>query len=324
MRLAPAGVRLAELLGSKVDVMTDCIGDEVARAASAMAPGDVMLLENLRFKAGEKANEAGFAKDLASLGDVYVSDAFGTAHRAHASTEGVTHHLRPALCGRLIEKELDAFGKALGDPACPFIAILGGAKVSDKIPVIENLIGKVDALLIGGAMAYTFLRGRGVEVGRSLVEDDQVELTKKLTADAEAAGVKLLLPVDHVVSNSPSDDSAAVTTSGNAIESDMLGVDIGPNTVDNYTKEILGAGTVVWNGPMGIFEVEGFAAGTMAIARACADSGAVTVIGGGDSVSAVNKSGIADKMTHISTDGGASLELLEGKKLPGIEALTDK
>jgi len=324
MRMGPVGARLGELLGRPVGVMGDCIGAGTAEAAAALVPGAVILLENLRFHAQEEANEAGFAKELASLGDVYVNDAFGTAHRAHASTEGVTHHMATCVAGTLIGTELEQFGRALTDPKRPFVAILGGAKVSDKIPVIENLIGKVDTLLIGGAMAYTFSRSRGGEIGESLCEDDLVEMAKKLSAAAEAAGAKLLLPVDHVVSRSIDDATGMKTVADGAIEAGWMGVDIGPETVKIYVDEVKGAGTVVWNGPMGVFETEEFSAGTFAVARACAESGAVTIIGGGDSVSAVNSSGLAGKMTHISTGGGASLKLLAGAKLAGIEALDEK
>jgi len=324
MRMAPVGARLADLLGRSVKVMDDCVGPAVSEAAEGLQPGDVMLLENLRFHAEEEANEAGFARELASLGDIYVDDAFGTSHRKHASTEGVTHHMETCVAGRLIGTELAQFGAALTDPRRPFVSILGGAKVSDKIPVIENLIGKVDTLLIGGAMAYTFSKARGNAIGGSLCEDDLLEMTQKLTADAGAAGAKLMLPVDHVVSQSLDDAAGMKTVADGAIEPGWMGVDIGPETVKLYVDEIKGAGTVVWNGPMGVFETEQFAAGTLAVARACAESGAVTIIGGGDSVSAVNSSGLADRMTHISTGGGASLKLLAGAKLAGIEALDDR
>ena len=325
MRMAPVGARLSELIGKEVKVTADCIGPEATEAAKAMQPGDVILLENLRFHAEEEANEPGFAKEIASLGDVYVDDAFGTSHRAHASTEGITRHLEKAVVGRLIERELDHFGQALSDPKRPFVAVLGGAKVKDKIPVIANLLGKVDTLLIGGAMAYTFCKVRGDEVGSSLVDDEHLDLAEKLMADAESKGVKFLLPVDHVVAKSIDDAAGMQTVSAaDGIEPGLMGVDIGPETAKAYADEIGNAGTVVWNGPMGVFETDEFAAGTFAVARACAESRAVTLIGGGDSVSAVNLSGLADRMTHVSTGGGASLDLLAGKRLPGLEAIAER
>ena len=322
--LAPVGARLSQLLGGPVKMMKDCIGPEVEKAAKELKPGEVMLLENVRFYKEEEKNDPVFAKKLAALGDLYVNDAFGTAHRAHASTEGVTRFIKPCVAGRLMQKELEYFGRALADPKRPFVAVLGGAKVSDKIPVIENLLTKVNTLLIGGAMAYTFLKARGVAIGRSLCEDEHLELTKKLAAKAAEKRVLLLLPSDHLVARSPKDPAGMKTTASESIEADWLGVDIGPRTVKAFAKELSGAGTVVWNGPMGIFEVKEFACGTMAVAKACAESKAVTIVGGGDSVSAVNASGLAARMSHISTGGGASLELLEGKALPGVVALTEK
>ena len=309
----------------------DCVGEIAEEMARQLESGQVLLLENLRFHPEEEANDPEFAKKLASLCDVYVNDAFGTAHRAHASTEGVTHHVKQAAAGLLMEKELDFLGRALGlghgdaPPAKPFVAILGGAKVSDKIGVIENLLGKVDALLIGGGMAYTFLRAQGQGVGKSLVEADKVEQAGKLLAAAKKQGVRFLLPVDHVLADRFAPDAATEIFTGNGdFPADWMALDIGPKTVEQFSAAIAGASTIVWNGPMGVFELPAFANGTTAIAKAvAANVGAITVVGGGDSVAAVRQAGVADRISHISTGGGASLEFLEGKKLPGVEALTD-
>lgn len=325
--LQPVATHLAGLLGRPVAFAPDCIG---AAAASVIAanPGGVVLLENLRFYKEEEANDATFARALAALADVYVNDAFGAAHRAHASTEGITHHVKEKAAGLLMEAEVTYLGKALNSPDRPFVAILGGAKVSDKLEVIENLLGKVDALLIGGAMAYTFLRARGIATGTSLVEADLIDTAKRLDALAQERGVRLELPIDHVVApvfaaDAPTRtidiDSPSLPTNG-SIGTDM-GLDIGPKTVAHYREIIAAAKTVVWNGPMGVFEMPAFAAGTMGVAQAVANVHGTTIIGGGDSVAAVAQAGVADRMTHISTGGGASLEFLGGQTLPGVAAL---
>jgi len=323
LSLAAAANRLGELLGKDVKMAPDCIGPEVEKMAGELADGDVLMLENVRFHKQEKKNDPEFAKSLASLGEVYVNDAFGSAHRAHASTEGATKFLSPAAAGFLLQKEIDSFEKALGDPAKPFVAVLGGAKVSDKIGVIENLLDKVDALLIGGAMAYTFLKAQGIGVGKSKTEDDKLDLAKELLEQAKAKGVRMLLPEDHVIADDFKADANSKTVEG-AIPDGWMGLDVGPKTSEAFAKEIAGAKTVVWNGPLGVFEMEPFAKGTFALAKVIAETDCVSVVGGGDSVSAINQSGLAEEFTHISTGGGASLELLEGKALPGIEALTDK
>ncbi len=325
--LKPVAEHLASLLGRPVAFATDCIG---AAAASVIAahPGGVILLENLRFHKEEEANDPVFAKALADLADVYVNDAFGAAHRAHASTEGITHHVREKAAGLLMEAEVSYLGKALTRPDHPFVAILGGAKVSDKLEVIENLLGKVDALLIGGAMAYTFLKARGVDVGRSLVEPDLLDTALALDARARERGVRLELPVDHVVAPALAADAPTRTIGidspslpTDAPIGDDMGLDIGPRTAARYAEIIGAAKTVVWNGPMGVFEMAPFAAGTMSVARAVANVAGTTIIGGGDSVAAVAQAGVADRMTHISTGGGASLEFLGGRTLPGVVAL---
>jgi len=325
--LRPVADRLAELLGRPVVFVNDCIGDEVMASVDRVraAGGGVVLLENLRFHAEEEKNDPAFAAALASLADLYVDDAFGAAHRAHASVEGITHHLKRAAAGLLMEQELRYLGHALESPERPFVAILGGAKVSDKLEVIENMLGKVDRLLIGGAMAYTFFKSRGVPVGKSLVEDDKLEAARTIEAHAAARGVKLMLPVDHVVADRV-DATAAheVLAVGDAAIGERLGLDIGPATIAAYTAAIADAKTVVWNGPMGVFEIEAFAAGTNAVARAVAGVKGTTIVGGGDSISALKKAGMADKVTHISTGGGASLEFLGGRVLPGVAALADK
>ena len=320
MSLRPIAERLAELLARPIVFATDCIGD-----AARGATGDLVLLENLRFHPEEENNDAAFARELASLATRYVNDAFGAAHRAHASVEAITHLFERPAAGLLMEQELRYLGHALEKPDRPFVAILGGAKVSDKIDVIRNMLGKVDRLIIGGAMAYTFFKSRGVAVGTSLVEQDKVGEAKAIEADAKARGVALLLPTDHVVA-AKIDASAAheVLAVGDAAIGERMGLDIGPATIQAYTGAIADARTVVWNGPMGVFEIDAFAAGTNAVARAVAAVKGTTIIGGGDSIAAVKKAGIADRITHISTGGGASLEFLGGQTLPGVAALADK
>ena len=321
--LAPVAAKLSELLGKDVILAKDCVGPDAKAKAAALKDGDVMVLENIRFHGEETKNDPAFAKELASLAEIYVNDAFGTAHRAHASTEGVSHYL-PAVCGYLIQKEITVMGGALQDPKRPFVAILGGAKVSDKIGVIENLISKVDTLVIGGGMAYTFLKSLGHTIGSSLCEEDKLDLAKDTMAKAEANGVRFLLPLDHKCGKTYAADTESLTTEGQDIPDGWMGLDIGPKTIALYADAIKGAGTVVWNGPMGVSEWENFAAGTIGVAQAVADSGAISIIGGGDSAAAVEKLGFADKMTHISTGGGASLEFLEGLELPGIACLNEK
>ncbi|MBI2681614.1 MAG: phosphoglycerate kinase [Acidobacteriales bacterium] len=332
MSLRPAAERLRMLLDERLErdcnvgFAPDCVGAEAEEMVSKLEAGHVLLLENVRFHKEEEANDPAFARQLASLCDLYVNDAFGSAHRAHASTEGIAHHVKRAVAGFLMEKELKYLGQALAAPQRPFVAILGGAKVSDKIDVIKNLLGKVEALLIGGAMAYTFLKAEGMAVGKSLVEDDKLDLAKSLLAEAKSKGVKFLLPTDHVIADKiDASASTRVITNEAGIPADQMGLDIGPQSVAMFSKEIAAAGTIVWNGPMGVFEVAPFANGTMKIAQAVAANVAATsIIGGGDSVAAVQAAGVAEKITHISTGGGASLEFLEGKTLPGVEALTDK
>ena len=321
--LKPIAKRLSELLGKKVHMADDVIGDSAKSLAASLREGDVMLLENVRFHKEEEANDMAFSKALAELADVYVNDAFGTAHRAHASTEGVAKYL-PAVCGYLIQKEINVMGKALNNPVRPFVAILGGKKVSDKINVITNLIDKVDELLIGGGMAYTFFKAKGYEIGKSICEDDKVELAKELMEKAAHKGVKLLLPIDNVVATEFSNDAESKVVASNEIPEDWEGVDIGPETVKLYGDALKNAKTVIWNGPMGVFEFDKFAVGTNEIAKILGGLDAITIIGGGDSAAAIEKGGFADKMTHISTGGGASLEFLEGKELPGIACLLDK
>ncbi len=320
MRLTPVARRLSELLQAPVTKTENCIGSEVERVAAAMKPGDVVLLENLRFHAEERDNDPDFAKQLAALADVYVNDAFGTAHRAHASTEGVAHYL-PAVAGFLMERELTFLGKALAEPTPPFVAILGGAKVSDKIGVIENLLPKVDYLVVGGGMANTFLKAQGHEVGESLVENDKLDLAKDLL---KRSGGKLVLPVDVVVADAFAADAKHNTVAIDKVPDNWRILDIGPKSVERFQKMLQTAKTVVWNGPMGVFEFPSFAAGTVAIAKALAGTTATTIIGGGDSAAAVKQAGLTESMTHISTGGGASLEFLEGKVLPGVAALQDK
>ncbi len=323
--LAPVAVRLAELLGKQVefadsDVVVD---DSVKEKVAALKDGDVLLLQNVRFRKEETDNEPGFAKELASLGDVFVQEAFGTAHRAHASTAGVADYL-PCVSGFLIEKEVKFLGSALHNPQRPFVAIMGGAKVGDKIKVIENLLTKVDTLIIGGGMSYTFYKAMGLEIGTSILDADNIDLAKMLLEKATSLNVKLLLPVDIVCADEFSNDAKYQTYSRDQIPSNMMGLDIGEETVKLYSEEIAKAKTVIWNGPMGVFEMENFAKGTKAIAEALATSDATTIIGGGDSAAAVEQFGLADKMSHISTGGGASLEFLEGKILPGISIIEEK
>ena len=322
--LAPVAERLSEKLDKKVVLAKDVIGEDAKKCVDAMKPGDIVLLENVRFHKEEEKNDPEFAKKLASFAEIYVNDAFGTAHRAHASTEGVAHYL-PAVAGFLIGKELDVMGKALENPARPFVAILGGAKVSDKIGVINNLLDKVDTLIIGGGMSYTFQKALGGSVGNSLCENDKLDLAKEMLEKAKAKGVRMLLPVDNVCGQEFSNDTMRITVHSKQIPDGWEGMDIGPNTQALFAAEIANAATVVWNGPMGVFEFPNFAAGTRAIAQALADNqNCVSIIGGGDSAAAVEQMGYADKMTHISTGGGASLEFLEGRVLPGIACLNEK
>ena len=326
LRLTPVAKRLSELLGQEVVKCDDCIGEEVTSKVAAMQNGQVLLLENVRFHKEEEKNDPEFAKQLASNADVYVNDAFGTAHRAHASTEGVTHYLSPSVAGYLIEKELQYLQSAIESPQRPLAAIIGGSKVSSKIGVIETLLDKCDKLLLGGGMIFTFYKARGISVGKSLVEEDKLELAKSLEAKAKERGIALLLPTDVVVADKFAADANAQIVSIDNITDDGMGLDIGPDSVKMFQDALADCKTVIWNGPMGVFEFDQFAKGTEAIARTLADltgQGACTIIGGGDSVAAVEKVGVAEQMSHISTGGGASLELLEGKELPGITALDD-
>jgi phosphoglycerate kinase len=319
MSLKPVAERLAQLLGSPVAFAADCVGD-----AAANTKGDIVLLENLRFHSEEEKNDAAFAKQLASLATRYVNDAFGAAHRAHASVEAITRDFDKPAAGLLMEQELKYLGHALEAPERPFVAIIGGAKVSDKIDVIKNMLGKVDRLIIGGAMAYTFFKARGLAVGKSLVENDKLDEAQAIEADAKKRGVTLLLPTDHVVAEKLDANAAhEVLAVGDAKIGDRMGLDIGPATIAAYTSAIADAKTVVWNGPMGVFEIDAFAKGTNAVAQAVAAVKGTTIIGGGDSIAAVKKAGIADRITHISTGGGASLEFLGGQTLPGVAALAD-
>jgi phosphoglycerate kinase len=332
MSLKPVAERLRILLddvlrrGENVGFSPDCIGVQAEEMAEKLERGQSLLLENLRFHAEEEANDPNFAKQLGRLCDYYVNDAFGSAHRAHASTEGITHFVEKNAAGLLMEKELEYLGKALSHPQKPFVAILGGAKVSDKIGVIKNLMGKVDTFIIGGGMAYTFLKAQGHEIGKSLLEADKIELAKETLAQAKAHNAKFLLPVDHVVADKMEAGARIQNIGeGQPIPADMVALDIGPKTIEMFSDEISDARTIVWNGPMGVFEIEAFAKGTKKIAHAVADNGAATsIVGGGDSVAAIKAANVADKITHISTGGGASLEFLEGKKLPGVEALSKK
>ena len=324
--LKPAADHLSGLLGRPVGFASDCVGEPARAAVGAMKDGDVLVLENLRFHPEEEGNDPGFSKELASLGDVYVNDAFGTAHRAHASTEGVTRFIAPAVAGYLLVKELEYLGKAVGNPARPYLAIIGGAKISGKIDVIQNLLDRVDALLIGGGMMFTFYRAQGMDVGSSLVEDDKIGLAGEILESAKAKNVRFLLPVDCVIADKFENQANRQTVPVNRITPGWMGLDIGPETVRLYDRELDSAATVVWNGPMGVFEMENFAAGTVAVAKALARrtaAGATTIVGGGDSAAALSKLGYETKVSHVSTGGGASLEFLEGRVLPGVAALTD-
>ncbi|MDD5712451.1 MAG: phosphoglycerate kinase [Smithellaceae bacterium] len=322
--LAPAAARLAELMKTNVTMAPDVVGPEVEKLVSSLPPGGILMLENVRFQKGETKNDPGLSKELAELADIYVNDAFGSAHRAHCSTEGVAHLVSQAAAGLLMEKEIEYLGKVLASPERPFVAILGGAKVSGKLEVIKNLLPKVDTLLIGGGMAYTFLDAQGIGIGKSMREEDLVGTAKEILAEAARTKRVLLLPVDHLEASNFRVDADRRTTKGATIDDGWMGMDIGPETIKLFGEVIRGAKTVVWNGPMGVFEMEPFAAGTKAVAKLLSESGAVTVVGGGDSVAAVTQMGLAEKMSHVSTGGGASLEFLEGKSLPGVEALTDK
>ncbi|MBR2041888.1 MAG: phosphoglycerate kinase [Oscillospiraceae bacterium] len=321
--LAPVAARLSELLGCEVRMSKDVIGEDAKDISATLKEGEVALLENVRYYKEETKNAPEFAKELASLAEIFVNDAFGTAHRAHASTTGVADYI-PAVCGFLIQKEIDVMGKALDNPVRPFVAVLGGAKVSDKIGVITNLLEKVDTLIVGGAMAYTFLKAEGHNVGISLCEEDKLELASELLAKAKEKGVSLLLPVDHIAADKFDENAEPVAVEGKDIPDGLMGMDIGPKSVELFKEAVKNAKTVIWNGPMGVFEFKNFAGGTFAVAEAIAETDCISIIGGGDSVAAVTKLGFADKMTHISTGGGASLEFLEGLELPGIAALNEK
>ena len=321
--LAPVAKRLSERLGKEVVLAKDVVGEDAVAKAAALKDGEVLLLENVRFHAEEEKNDPEFSKKLASLAEIFVNDAFGTAHRAHSSTAGVADYL-PAVCGYLIQKEISIMGKALADPVHPFVAILGGAKVSDKIGVINNLIDKVDMLIIGGGMAYTFFKALGSTIGTSICENDKVELASDLMKKAREKGVSFILPVDNIIGREYKEDTTYMRIYSDSIPDGWMGLDIGEKTQELFSKSIEGAGTVVWNGPMGVSEWPNFAGGTKAVAKAVAESGAISIIGGGDSAAAVEQLGYGDKMTHISTGGGASLEFLEGKELPGIACLLDK
>lgn len=324
--LKPTAKRLSELLGKEVKLAPDCIGDEVKAMVNQMKDGDVLILENVRFHPEEEKNDPEFAKQLAELGDVYINDAFGSAHRAHASTEGVTKFIKVSAAGYLMQKELEYLGAAVSNPKRPYVAILGGAKISGKIDVINNLLDKVDTMIIGGGMAFTFFKAQGKEIGKSLLEEEKIQLAKEVLEKVKSTEVRFLLPVDVVVASEFNNDSPASVVGVDAIPSDKMGLDIGPETIKLFKEEILKAKTVVWNGPMGVFEFDNFAKGTFAIAEALAEAtskGVVTVVGGGDSAAAIAKAGLKDKVSHVSTGGGASLEFLEGKILPGVAALND-
>ncbi len=323
MRLTAVGVRLAQLMGKPVTKLDESIGQVVEEAVASMHDGDLLLLENVRFHAGEEKNDPTLAQQFAQLADIYVNDAFGAAHRAHASTEGIAKHI-PAVSGFLMQKELDVLGKALSNPEHPFTAIIGGAKVKDKIGVIESLLEKVDHLIIGGGLSFTFIKAQGYDIGKSLLEEDKIELAKSFIEKAKAKGVQLHMPVDAVVANEFSQDAETQIVNVDAIPADWMGLDIGPKTAANYAEVIKNSKLIIWNGPMGVFEMDKFANGTKKVADAMATTAGYTVIGGGDSAAAVEKFEVADKMDHISTGGGASLELMEGKELPGIVALNDK
>jgi phosphoglycerate kinase len=320
LTLEPAAVRLSELLGQDVILADDCVGDGVRKLAKELKDGQVLLLENLRFHPEEEKNDEPFCRELAALCDVWINDAFGTAHRAHASTAGMAQFVKEKAAGFLIVKEVEYLGKALGSPKRPFVALIGGAKVSDKIKVLDTLMNKADAVLIGGAMAYTFLKAQEIGVGRSLVEADKLELARQILDRAKVKGVDLLLPVDHVCGAEPKETAERQIIDGTAIPDGLMGLDIGPKTLDRYRQRVLAAGTVFWNGPMGLFEQKPWAQGTFGIAKAMAESNGITVVGGGDSAAAVEEAGLVDRMTHVSTGGGASLEFIEGRELPGIKA----
>ena len=321
--LEPAAQRLSELLDQDVILADDCIGDGVKKAVSDLGEGQVLLLENLRFHKGEAGNDEACCRDLAALADVWVNDAFGTAHRAHASTAGMARFVKERAGGFLIQKEVEYLGRVLARPERPFVAILGGAKVSDKIKVLENLIGKADSVLVGGAMAYTFLAAKGVPVGKSRVEQDKLELARQILDKAKAKGIDFELPVDHVCAAEPKETAERVVVNGAAIPDGLMGLDIGPKTLDRYRQRILTAKTVFWNGPMGLFEQKPWAEGTFGVARAMAESPGVTVVGGGDSAAAVEEAGLVSRMKHVSTGGGASLEFIEGRELPGVKVLEE-
>ncbi|MGE7091719.1 phosphoglycerate kinase [Lysinibacillus sp. NPDC048646] len=323
MRLTAVGIRLAMLMGKPIAKLDESIGEVVEAAVANMQNGDIILLENVRFHAGEEKNDPALAEQFASVADIYVNDAFGAAHRAHASTEGIAKHI-PAVSGFLMEKELEVLGKALSNPERPFTAIIGGAKVKDKIGVIESLLEKVDHLIIGGGLSFTFIKAQGHDIGKSLLEEDKVELAKSFIEKANAKGVQLHMPIDAVVANEFSKDADTQIVDVNAISSDWMGLDIGPKTAENYAEVIKNSKLIIWNGPMGVFEMDKFANGTKTVAQAMATTDGYTVIGGGDSAAAVEKFEVANNMDHISTGGGASLELMEGKELPGIVALSDK
>ena len=325
--MKPVAECLKTKVTAKVSFVEDCIGDAVTAAVAAMKDGDILLLENLRFYKQEEKNDPEFAKKLASVGDIYINDAFGTAHRAHASTEGVTKFIKQCAAGYLMKQELDYLGMAVTDPKRPFVAVLGGAKVSDKIEVIQNLLNKVDTLIIGGGMMFTFYKAQGKEIGKSLLEADKIDVAKEILSKAKEQGKNLVLPVDTVVAAEFKNDSPASVVAWDAIPADKMGLDIGPKSIELFSQILENAKTVVWNGPMGVFEMENFAKGTNAIAQALASAtakGATTIVGGGDSASAIKKAGLAKKVSHVSTGGGASLEFLEGKVLPGVAALTEK
>jgi len=324
LSLAPVAARLSRLLGKPVAMAPDCMGDAVQAAVAALQPGQMLMLENCRFHAGDEKNDEAMGRALAELCDIFVNDAFGAAHRAHASTVGVTKFVPVSACGFLMAKELEYLGRAVTNPARPFVAVLGGAKVSDKIGVLKNLVSKVDALLVGGGMAYTFLKAQGMEVGASLLEADKLDMARAILNEARAKGITFLLPMDHVVAERAEATAATQLADSTAIPPGWIGLDIGPKAREAFAKLIRGAKTVLWNGPMGVFELAPFREGTFAVARAIAASGATSIVGGGDSVAAVTQAGVADKITHISTGGGASLEFLEGIELPGVAALTDK
>ncbi len=324
--LKPVAVRLGELLDMDVKFAPDCVGEQVKAIVNSLKEGEVLLLENLRFHAEEEKNDPAFAQQLSELGDVYINDAFGSAHRAHASTEGVTKYIKVCAAGYLMQKELNYLGEAISNPVRPFTAILGGSKISGKIDVIENLLPKVDNLLIGGGMAYTFYKAMGYEIGKSLLEEEKIDLAKETLEKFKKSNAKVLLPVDNVVADEFKNESPAVIVDSNKIPADKMGLDVGPKTIEEFRKVILESKTIIWNGPLGVFEFDNFAKGTNAIAHALAEAtekGAITIIGGGDSAAAIKKAGLEDKVSHVSTGGGASLEFLEGKILPGVAALND-